>query len=65
MMRRFFYIRNFLIQKNISIYTKVIKLLKIEIEKLTSNFSLPKITMRISIFLNNKIDELNEFILKF
>jgi len=39
MMRRFFYIRDFLIQKNISIYTKVIKLLKIEIEKLTSNFS--------------------------
>jgi hypothetical protein len=43
-MRRFFsYIRNFLIQKNISIYTKVIKLLKIEIEKLTSNFSLPSL----------------------
>jgi len=37
-MRHFFLI---LIQKNISIYTKVIKLLKIEIEKLTSNFSLP------------------------
>jgi len=37
----FFYIRNFLIQTNISIFTKVIKLLKIEIEKLTSNFSLP------------------------
>jgi hypothetical protein len=40
-MRHFFYIRNFLIQQNISIFTKVIKLLKIEIEKLTSNFSLP------------------------
>jgi len=42
-MRHFFYIKNFLIQKNISIFTKVIKLLKIEIEKLTSNFSLPKL----------------------
>jgi len=41
MMRHFFLIRNFLIQKNISIFTKVIKLLKIEKEKLTSNFSLP------------------------
>ncbi len=39
MMRRFFYIRDFLIQKNISIYTKVIKLLKIEIEKMTSNLA--------------------------
>jgi len=42
-MRHFFYIRNFLIQRNISIFTKVIKLLKIEIEKLTSNFSLPNL----------------------
>ena len=42
----FFYIRNFLIQKNVSIFTKVIKLLKTEIEKLTSNFSLPIFNVR-------------------
>jgi len=37
----FFYIRNYLISNHIYIFTKVIKPLKIEIEKLTSNFSLP------------------------
>jgi len=41
-MRHFFFTSgNFLIQKNISIFTKVIKFLKIEIEKLTCNFSFP------------------------
>jgi len=54
-MRRFFsYIRNFLIQKNISIYTKVIKLLKIEIEKLTSNFSLPSLINEIFVLFSGR-----------
>ncbi len=43
MIRQFFYIRNFLNLKNNFMFTKFIELSKIEIEKLTSNFSLPSI----------------------